>query len=107
MLISCQWYNFLSTRALPLAEGLLTQLVFEHSLRIRFKAERSKENSPSAVRSASVTSETQSVEGSMILEGGDTQSDTTASSTKGKGNVDSSTTKCGSKRRKQRTTSLE
>jgi hypothetical protein len=90
MSISSQWYIFMGTRALALTEGLLTQLVFEHSLRIRFKAEGSKENSPLA---ASVTSETQSVEGTMILEGSDTQSDTTASSMKGKGKADSSTTK--------------
>ena len=85
----------MGTRALALTEGLLTQLVFEHSLRIRFKAEGSKEKSPSTVQSASpiVTPETQSVEGSMPLEGSDTQSDTMASSTKGKAKVDSSATK--------------
>ena len=86
----------MGTRALALTEGLLTQLVFEHSLRIRFKAEGSKENSPSAIQSASpiVTSETESVEeGSTALEGSDTQSDITASSTKGKAKADSSTIK--------------
>ena len=85
----------MGTRALALTEGLLTQLVFEHSLRIRFKAEGSKENSPSTVQSASptVTPETQSVEGSTTLEDSDTQSDITASSTKGKAKADSSATK--------------
>ncbi|KAF8803433.1 multidrug resistance-associated ABC transporter [Phlegmacium glaucopus] len=71
--ISSQWYLFMSTRAHACTESLLTQLVFEHSLRIRFKAEGSTEDSPS---------ESQSVEGSTIFEGSDTQSDTT-SSTKG------------------------
>ena len=95
MSIASQWYIFMGTRALALTEGLLTQLVFEHSLRIRFKAEGSKENSPSTVQSVSpvVTPETQSVEESTTLEGSDTQSDITASSAKGKAKADSSATK--------------
>jgi ABC-type multidrug transport system fused ATPase/permease subunit len=93
MSISAQWYIFMGTRALALTEGLLTQLVFEHSLRIRFKAEGSKENSPSTVQSSSVAPETHSVEGSAVLEDSDTHSDTTASSTKGKGKADSYATK--------------
>ncbi|KAF8157929.1 multidrug resistance-associated ABC transporter [Crassisporium funariophilum] len=36
-----QWYIFIATRTLVHTEGLLTQLVFEHSLRIRLKAETS------------------------------------------------------------------
>ena len=93
MSISFQWYIFMGTRALALTEGLLTQLVFEHSLRIRFKAEGSKENRPLAVQSASPTptSDTQSVEGSTAHEDSDTQSDTMASSTKGKTKADSTT----------------
>ena len=79
----------MGTRALALTEGLLTQLVFEHSLRIRFKAEGSKENSPSSVQSPSLidTPDAQSVEGSPTVEGNDTQSDTTPSSAKGKAKV--------------------
>jgi len=38
---SFQWYNFIATRTLVRTEVLLTQLVFEHSLRIRLKAEAS------------------------------------------------------------------
>ena len=85
----------MATRAVILTEALLTQLVFEHSLRIRFKAEGSKENSPSTVQSASssVTPETGFVEGSTNFEGRDTESDTTASSTKGKAKADPSSTK--------------
>ena len=85
----------MGTRALALTEGLLTQLVFEHSLRIRFKAEGSKENGHSTVQSASpiVTPDTQSVEGNTTPEGSDTLSDTTTSSTKGKGKADPSATK--------------
>ncbi len=36
-----QWYIFVATRMLVHTEGLLTQLIFEHSLRIRIKAETS------------------------------------------------------------------
>ena len=96
MSISSQWYIFMGTRALALTEGLLTQLVFEHSLRIRFKAEGSKEKSFSTVQSPIITPDTQSIEGSTALEGSDTQSDTTAGSTKGKGKPDSVATKFSS-----------
>jgi hypothetical protein len=41
--ICFQWYLFIATRTLVRTEGLLTQLVFEHSLRIRLKAEASNE----------------------------------------------------------------
>ena len=83
----------MSSRVFVLTEGLLTQLVFEHSLRIRFKAEleKSKENSLSAALPI-VTPDTQSAEGSTTPEGSDTQSATTASSTKGKVKADSSAT---------------
>ncbi|PBK89813.1 ATP-binding cassette transporter [Armillaria gallica] len=37
--ISSDWYLFISTRCLVRAEGIITQLVFEHALRIRVKAE--------------------------------------------------------------------
>lgn len=37
--ISRQWYIFVSTRALVRTEAIITQLVFEHSLRIRLKAD--------------------------------------------------------------------
>ncbi|KAF4617372.1 hypothetical protein D9613_005686 [Agrocybe pediades] len=50
-----QWYIFIGTRTLVRAEGLITQLVFEHSLRIRLKAEASKvEMSPTATANQSV-----------------------------------------------------
>ena len=95
MSICSQWYIFMSTRALALTEGLLTQLVFEHSLRIRFKAERLKENGPSTVQSASpiFAPDTQFFEGNTTLEGSDTQSDTAGSSATGKTKADSSAIK--------------
>ncbi|KAJ6604251.1 hypothetical protein DFH09DRAFT_1300496 [Mycena vulgaris] len=42
-----QWYIFLATRTLVRCEALITQLVFEHALRIRVKAE-SAEKKPSS-----------------------------------------------------------
>lgn len=47
--IAFDWYIFIATRVLVRAEGLLTQLVFEHALRIRMKAETtaSKSTPPS------------------------------------------------------------
>ncbi|KDR82358.1 hypothetical protein GALMADRAFT_237629 [Galerina marginata CBS 339.88] len=39
--LSAHWYLFTATKTLVLAEGLITQLVFEHSLRIRMKTETS------------------------------------------------------------------
>lgn len=43
--LAFQFYIFINTRTLARAEGLLTQLVFEHSLRIRLKAESASEKS--------------------------------------------------------------
>ena len=45
-----QWYIFTATRMLVHTEGLLTQLIFEHSLRLRMKAEVSgnSDSGPSA-----------------------------------------------------------
>ncbi|KIJ38959.1 hypothetical protein M422DRAFT_258374 [Sphaerobolus stellatus SS14] len=39
-----QWYIFVGTRVLVRATALLTQLIFEHSLRIRMKAEVEKDD---------------------------------------------------------------
>jgi hypothetical protein len=43
---SFQWYIFIATRTLVRTEVLLTQLVFEHSLRIRLKAEAGTDGKP-------------------------------------------------------------
>ncbi|KAG2023135.1 ATP-binding cassette transporter [Coprinopsis cinerea AmutBmut pab1-1] len=37
--LAFQWYIFIATRTLVRTEGILTQLIFEHALRIRVKAE--------------------------------------------------------------------
>ncbi|KAF7366640.1 ATP-binding cassette transporter [Mycena sanguinolenta] len=42
---SYQWYNFLATRTFVRCEAILTQLVFEHALRIRIKAEPADKSS--------------------------------------------------------------
>ncbi|KAG8764714.1 hypothetical protein FRC12_007931 [Ceratobasidium sp. 428] len=45
--IAIERYNFIITRALVHGEGMLTQLLFEHSLRIRMIAETSTSTNPS------------------------------------------------------------
>ncbi|KAF7322651.1 ATP-binding cassette transporter [Mycena chlorophos] len=54
-----QWYIFLATRTLVRCEAIITQLVFEHALRIRVKAE-SSEKTPSSGTSTPTRSETPS-----------------------------------------------
>ncbi|KAG1908484.1 uncharacterized protein F5891DRAFT_993333 [Suillus fuscotomentosus] len=51
--LAWQWYIFIATRVLVQTEGIITQLVFEHALRIRMKAElpdgkKSGESTPSS-----------------------------------------------------------
>ncbi len=41
--LTFQWYSFINTKTLIQGEAILTHLIFEHSLRIRFKAEHSDE----------------------------------------------------------------
>ncbi|KAF8592008.1 P-loop containing nucleoside triphosphate hydrolase protein [Ramaria rubella] len=47
--ISMQYYIFLATRTLVRTEGILTQLVFDHSLRIRMKEETEVTSTPTTV----------------------------------------------------------
>ncbi|KAF8883972.1 hypothetical protein BD779DRAFT_1787388 [Infundibulicybe gibba] len=53
--ISFQWYIYIATHTLVQAECIITQLVFEHALRIRVKAETPSSSPPSS-SSASVSS---------------------------------------------------
>ncbi|KAG6857595.1 hypothetical protein H0H87_010163 [Tephrocybe sp. NHM501043] len=64
--------NLAVTRTLVRAEGIITQLIFEHSLRIRVKAE-TEPGSPSASPGPStpLASDTDSVRGSLSPEDGD------------------------------------
>jgi hypothetical protein len=57
MSLGRQWYIFVATRMLVHTEGLLTQLIFEHSLRVRMKAEISDRPDKSASASASLRHE--------------------------------------------------
>ena len=92
----------MATRALACADGLLTQLVFEHSLRIRFKAEGSREDDPSTVPVD--TSEAQSVEGSTPMEASSTQPNaaTDSNAKKGKAKADDSTAKSAGRKGKKK-----
>ncbi|KAF9046093.1 multidrug resistance-associated ABC transporter [Panaeolus papilionaceus] len=77
--IAWQWYIFLGTRCLARTQGILTQLIFEHSLRIRLKAETSNSDktvtAPTTPDSASVTDAGSTTEAE---ESDDTQSESTA-----------------------------
>lgn len=56
--ISIQWYLLLSTRVFAWTQAILTQLIFEHSLRIRFKAEtNAKEQDATAPATPSAASD--------------------------------------------------
>ena len=97
MSICFQWYIYLGTRTLARTQGILTELVFEHSLRIRFKAELSggegRTPSPSTAATPAPASETGSVD-SETAGGDDGQSSTAYSESsavakgKGKGKAD-------------------
>ncbi|KAJ7275443.1 hypothetical protein B0H12DRAFT_1199529 [Mycena haematopus] len=56
-----QWYIFLATRTLVRCEAILTQLVFEHALRIRVKAETAEKKSSASGTSTPAESETPSL----------------------------------------------
>ncbi|KAJ7596700.1 hypothetical protein C8J56DRAFT_294246 [Mycena floridula] len=89
--ISIQWYIFIATRTLVRAEAILTQLVFEHSLRIRVKAETADgPKGGSASSSAPVTPDSTSV---IEQEGSNNTADTeTLHSTEATVTVSSSST---------------
>ncbi|KAJ3513917.1 hypothetical protein NLJ89_g2683 [Agrocybe chaxingu] len=53
--LAFQWYIFIATRTLVRTECILTELVFEHSLRIRVKAETSSSRTTKANPSGSAT----------------------------------------------------
>ncbi|KAF9029722.1 hypothetical protein BDZ89DRAFT_1065204 [Hymenopellis radicata] len=74
--ISIQWYIFTATRLITLAEALLTQLTFEHSLRIRMKA-ATPESTPSSTPSLSVAG---SDSDDTVHDGSSTSSDNTTAS---------------------------
>ncbi|KAJ3718421.1 hypothetical protein C8R42DRAFT_723772 [Lentinula raphanica] len=71
--LAIQWYVFITTRTLVRTQAIITQLVFEHSLRIRVKAETA--DSPGDSKTSS-SPETLTPETSSIHEGTVDGSDT-------------------------------
>ncbi|KAH7913221.1 hypothetical protein BJ138DRAFT_1059515 [Hygrophoropsis aurantiaca] len=61
--LSFQWYIFIATRTLVRTEGIVTQLVFNHSLRIRLKAESPDDNKQVSDATTTPTPDTVSVAG--------------------------------------------
>ncbi|KAJ3890944.1 hypothetical protein GG344DRAFT_77404 [Lentinula edodes] len=70
--LSIQWYVFVTTRTLVRTQAIITQLVFEHSLRIRVKAETA--DSPGS--STSSSPETLTPDSASVHEGTVDGSDT-------------------------------
>jgi len=71
--ILSQWYNYIASRTMVHIQALITQLVFEHSLRIRFVAEVSDD----LKQSENVASE---VQGASPSKNDDSESNTVAAS---------------------------
>ncbi|KAH7905737.1 P-loop containing nucleoside triphosphate hydrolase protein, partial [Hygrophoropsis aurantiaca] len=67
--LSLQWYLFIATRTLVRTEGIITQLVFSHSLRIRMKAEGPIDKKPISDVVATSTPDTTSIAGSDSPDG--------------------------------------
>ncbi|KAI0052512.1 hypothetical protein FA95DRAFT_1675194 [Auriscalpium vulgare] len=108
--LAMQWYIFIATGILVRVEGIITQLVFEHALRIRMKAETAKSgtstvNTPdnrSEASSPDLESEAAAEPGHPVEEGSNGSSDETvrastpsvhSSTAKGKGKAKEPETK--------------
>ncbi|KAH7904637.1 hypothetical protein BJ138DRAFT_1130879 [Hygrophoropsis aurantiaca] len=59
--LSSQWCTFISSRTVVRTQGIITQLVFSHSLRIRMKAEGPDDKKPIADANATPTPDTTSI----------------------------------------------
>ncbi|KAF5377185.1 hypothetical protein D9615_006331 [Tricholomella constricta] len=89
--IAWQWYIYIATRTLVRAECIITQLVFEHSLRIRVKAETNTDSPSASPRpSAPITPDTDSTMSSFPPD-----SDSAAASTSGHHSELTGTTEVG------------
>ncbi|EUC62287.1 P-loop nucleoside triphosphate hydrolase, partial [Rhizoctonia solani AG-3 Rhs1AP] len=62
--IALQWYTFIATRSLVQTEGMITQLLFEHSLRIRMIAEVTGGSSGKTPKTSTPGGDSDSVAGS-------------------------------------------
>ncbi|KAK7694249.1 hypothetical protein QCA50_001429 [Cerrena zonata] len=70
--IAVQWYIFIATRMMVRTQAIVTQLVFDHALRIRVKAETS-DTPPSSARTSTVTTpDTASIADHASTPGGST-----------------------------------
>ncbi|TCD66627.1 hypothetical protein EIP91_001094 [Steccherinum ochraceum] len=71
--IAMQWYMFVATGVMVRAQGILTQLLFDHALRIRVKADAQNDTSASTSMSTEApTPDTTSIaEGSNSNDGGE------------------------------------
>ncbi|TFY61104.1 hypothetical protein EVG20_g7183 [Dentipellis fragilis] len=79
--LSFQWYIFVATATLVRSEAIITQLVFEHSLRIRMKAEASDSTSKSAPSTAVATPDNTSVVDEQSTAHDEARDETTPSET--------------------------
>ncbi|KAI1795060.1 hypothetical protein LXA43DRAFT_1080347 [Ganoderma leucocontextum] len=79
--IALQYYIFNATRMLVRCEAIITQLVFDHSLRIRMKAETTESPSPSRATTAAHTPDNASIaepeEGASGSQGTSSEDETT------------------------------
>ncbi|KZV63334.1 P-loop containing nucleoside triphosphate hydrolase protein [Peniophora sp. CONT] len=64
-----QYYTFTTTAAMVRAEGMITQLIFEHSLRLRVKSESASTPAPSAAPTPDNASIAESDAGTAVADG--------------------------------------
>ncbi|EIN13416.1 P-loop containing nucleoside triphosphate hydrolase protein [Punctularia strigosozonata HHB-11173 SS5] len=102
--ILTQAYIFVATRMLVRTEGIITQLVFEHALRTRMKAEVAESSdSPSTSKAPSVA-DTESNEGS--IDGTESGDETLQGSSTGDRNASQSSSKNANAKGKGKTPSI-
>ncbi|CAL1696193.1 unnamed protein product [Somion occarium] len=85
--VAVQWYIFIATRVMVRAQAIITQLVFDHALRIRVKAEvtdyapASSKTSTAATTpdTASLAESTPDRQGSPVSSAGDSENETAGS----------------------------
>ncbi|KAF8889981.1 multidrug resistance-associated ABC transporter [Gymnopilus junonius] len=90
MSVFFQAYTNFGAMALARTQAILTQLVFEHAFRIRFKAEATTSTSTAVTQTGSPDEGSISDSSAQENEAQSVQTETTATSVKGKGRVDPS-----------------
>ncbi|VDB89903.1 unnamed protein product [Peniophora sp. CBMAI 1063] len=94
--VTMQYYTFTTTGTMVRAEGIITQLVFEHALRLRVKSETASTPPPSATQTPETASIVETDSGTVVGEGsesgtshqGEASSSTAVSSTSQSSNKD-------------------